>query len=82
MELLHFTASWCNPCKAMEPVISEFLNTNPDIVYTKIDVDSNINATKMNNIMSVPTFIVKKNTEETKRHSGIASLDEINSWFN
>lgn len=82
MQLLHFTASWCNPCKIMEPIIANFLNENPDILYTKIDVDNNIDAARMNNVMSVPTFIIKNGTEESKRHVGAASADQVNSWFN
>ena len=82
MELLHFTASWCNPCKAMEPIIVQFLEENPDIIYTKIDVDSNVDAARMNNVMSVPTFIIKTDSEEIKRHTGAANLDQVNSWFN
>lgn len=82
MELLHFTANWCNPCKQMEPIIKQFLDENPDIIYTKIDVDNNIDAVKMNNIMSVPTFIIKNNSEEVNRYMGAASYNEVNSWFN
>lgn len=82
MELLHFTATWCNPCKMMEPVISQFLAENPDVIYTKIDVDSNIGVARMNSVMSVPTFIVKKNSEEASRHTGTANLNQVNSWFN
>lgn len=82
MELLHFTATWCNPCKQMEPIIKQFLDENPDIIYTKIDVDQNINITKMNNILSVPTFIIKNNSEEINRYMGVASYNEVNSWFN
>lgn len=82
MELLHFTATWCNPCKQMESIIKQFLNENPDILYTKIDVDDNADAVKMNNIMSVPTFIIKHNSEEVNRYMGVASYNEVNSWFN
>ena len=82
MELLHFTANWCKPCEKMQPIIEQFLLDNPDIIYKKIDVDHNPDPVKMNNVMSVPTFIVKKNAEESKRHSGIATLEEINTWFN
>lgn len=81
MELLHFTATWCNPCKAMEPIITKFLEENPDIIYTKIDVDANFNTAKMHDVMSVPTFIVQNSSEEVKRHTGTANLDQVNSWF-
>ena len=82
MELLHFTANWCNPCKAMEPIIKEFLNENPDIIYTKIDVDLNFAAAKSNEIHSVPTFIVKDGSGEIlNRHSGALTKDKFKDLF-
>lgn len=65
----------------MEPIITKFLEENPDIIYTKIDVDSNSDAAKMNNVMSIPTFIIKQDSEEVKRHTGVATFDQISSWF-
>jgi thioredoxin 1 len=56
-ELLHFTADWCNPCKKMAPVIEKFISDNPDIKYTKIDVDQEPDLVREHKIQSVPTFI-------------------------
>ena len=56
-KLLHFTAEWCTPCKAMKPVIASFLEDNPKIEYEQIDVDKNPDMTKEHSILSVPTFI-------------------------
>ena len=81
MELLHFTADWCNPCKMMEPVIAKFLEENPDIIYTKIDVDKNTEPVKMNNVMSIPTFIAKHDSETSKRHTGAATIAELGNLF-
>jgi thioredoxin 1 len=82
VELLHFTASWCNPCKKMEPIISEFILENPSINYIKIDVDENSNLVKEYQIQSVPTFISKLNLETYKRQTGVMSKTAIQDMFN
>jgi thioredoxin 1 len=60
-ELVHFTAEWCVPCKQMEPIISEFIEENPDIKYTKVDVDKDKGLFEYYNnkykVLSVPTFL-------------------------
>jgi len=37
--VVDFTASWCGPCKQMDPVIQEFAATFRDVEFVKIDVD-------------------------------------------
>lgn len=82
MELLHFTAIWCGPCKAMAPIVQEFLNENPDIIYTKIDVDENSAAALSNDVKSIPTFIVKDGSGEVfKRHTGALTKDKFKELF-
>ena len=38
-KLIHFTADWCGPCKAMKPVIAQFLEENQDVVYEQVNVE-------------------------------------------
>ncbi len=40
-EILHFSAEWCGPCKMMVPIIGKYLESNPGVKYTKIDIDEN-----------------------------------------
>jgi thioredoxin 1 len=77
-ELLHFTASWCQPCKRMEPIIEQFLVDNPDIKYTKVDVDVNGDIVAKNHVQSVPTFIVP---ETGKNHRGVATAAQLKELF-
>jgi len=37
--VVDFTASWCGPCKLMDPVIQEFATKYRDVEFVKIDVD-------------------------------------------
>jgi thioredoxin 1 len=80
-ELLHFTADWCGPCKMIKPIIEEFISNNPDITYTKIDVDQNKTMVQDNNIMSIPTLIMLVDGVQVKRHTGALTKDQFNTTF-
>jgi thioredoxin 1 len=79
-ELIHFSATWCQPCKQMQPIIDKFLKDNPDIVYTKYDADENVTVFQENRVTGVPAFIVKVNGQETF-HKGTATEDKFIKLF-
>jgi thiol-disulfide isomerase/thioredoxin len=35
----YHTASWCGPCKMIWPHVLQLANTNPNVMFLKIDVD-------------------------------------------
>ncbi|MCI18237.1 thioredoxin h2, partial [Trifolium medium] len=37
--VIDFSASWCGPCKMMEPIIHAMANDFTDVEFIKIDVD-------------------------------------------
>ena len=81
-ELIHFTAEWCQPCKAMAPVIYQFRDKNPEITYTKIDIDENPDATKFFGVLGVPTFISQIDGLNYERRSGKSTLFQLEAMFN
>ena len=80
-EFIHFTADWCNPCKRMAPVIERFIAENPDIKYTKVDVDKDTDLVKEYRIQSVPTFLAVVDGKITKMLGGLKTESEIKSIF-
>lgn len=80
-ELLHFTADWCQPCKRMAPLIQEYLDNHPDVVYTKVDVDSDSGFVSEYGVSGVPTFIIKTDNKITNRHTGVATADKFAELF-
>lgn len=37
--VIDFAASWCGPCKIMEPELRKMASTYSDVQFVKIDVD-------------------------------------------
>ena len=79
-ELVHFSATWCHPCKQMQPIIDKFLKDNPDIVYTKYDADEHVSVFQEHGIRGVPAFIGKVDDKEIF-HKGTATEARLVSLF-
>lgn len=65
-----YGASWCQPCKAIKPIISEILSQNPSVQYQYIDVDQRPDDAQQSGVRSVPTVIIFKGGVETNRFIG------------
>lgn len=61
LTIKHFTATWCQPCKALTPVMDELRSQNPTVGYQKIDIDSNSDIAQRYGVRAVPTIIFEKN---------------------
>jgi thioredoxin 1 len=57
--LVDFTATWCGPCKKLEPVISEIANEyDSRLKVVKVNVDAAPGIAARFGVMSVPTLII------------------------
>lgn len=76
--LVDFHATWCGPCKAQAPILSDLA---PEIKgkarIIKIDVDNNQQLAAKYQVRSVPTLILFKNGESVWRHAGVASKEQL-----
>lgn len=81
-EILHFTASWCQPCQKLKPIIEEFVDKHPEVMYTKIDVDEAPEKVNHYEVRSVPTLIILEDQFIFDRHSGVLTLDELSKKVN
>ena len=76
--LVDFYATWCGPCKMMEPILKELSSmVGDDARIIKVDVDKNPAAAAAYNVMGVPTFIIFKNGKTVWRESGIVDAGEL-----
>ncbi len=77
--LVDFSATWCGPCRMLEPVIENVGKTN-DVL--KIDVDEAQELALKYEVMSIPTLIVFKDGKEISKTLGYRSEEEILKMLN
>lgn len=78
MEVLRFTASWCQPCKALNQQLNE-LELNQHIKV--IDIDEQPEVAKQYGVKTVPMLIAMDNQKEVSRLRGVRAKDLLLDWF-
>lgn len=82
VELLHFYADWCGPCKQLEPILNEFYEKHKDELAVKhINVDENEAEALNYKVMSIPTLIFEVNGEIEKIITGFQNLEALEDAY-
>jgi thioredoxin 1 len=56
--LVQYTATWCGPCRALAPRLSNLSNKYPDITFVKVDIEENMESAQELMISTVPTIMI------------------------
>jgi thioredoxin 1 len=78
-KILRFTASWCQPCKALAMQLAEVDNKLPVEV---IDIDVHSEVAMEYGIRSVPTLVMLDENIEMKRMTGTKTKQQLTEWIN
>jgi thiol-disulfide isomerase/thioredoxin len=79
--LIKYYADWCAPCKAMQPAWEEAQKEFKDVViFQSIDVESNPQEAKKNNVRTIPTLIAFENGKEIERNNSM-TYPQIEVWL-
>jgi thioredoxin 1 len=63
LTVVKFTASWCGPCKQIQPLLEEIEKETPDVIFWTADIDENREKAKSYSLRSVPQIFFFKNGE-------------------
>ncbi|XP_019089899.1 PREDICTED: thioredoxin H2 [Camelina sativa] len=74
--VVDFSASWCGPCRMIEPTIHAMADKFTDVDFVKLDVDELPDVAKEFNVTAMPTFVLVKRGKEVERIIG-AKKDEL-----
>jgi thioredoxin 1 len=66
--LVDFWASWCSPCRAMNPTIEALAR---DFKVCKVNVDTNQEVANHYGISSIPALLIFKGGQIASRHVGV-----------
>lgn len=76
--LVDFWADWCQPCKAIAPVVEQLAAEYDDkIAVAKLDVDTSPDIAGRHQVMAIPTLIVFSGGTEAKRLRGARSASAL-----
>lgn len=56
--LIDFWAAWCGPCRSFAPVYEKAAETNPDLVFAKVDTEAQPELAASFDIQSIPTLMI------------------------
>ncbi|KAI6700591.1 hypothetical protein NL676_014915 [Syzygium grande] len=74
--VIDFAASWCGPCRMVEPAVQAMASKFADVEFAKIDVDELSDVAREFGVQAMPTFVLVKKGKEVDRIVG-AKKDEL-----
>ena len=74
--LVQYTATWCGPCKALTPRLSNLSNRYEDITFVKVDIEENMDSAVQLGISTVPTVMIYDGDTLINRSVG-ANIDSV-----
>ena len=81
MQILDFYATWCKPCKVIEPVLQD-LSTELNLPLRKINVEDERPLFNKYNVKTVPTIILQdENGNEVGRHTGMITESKLRAFL-
>jgi thioredoxin 1 len=76
--LVDFTATWCQPCKMLDPVVRQLAQDwQGRVKVVKLDADQNPNLMVQYGVMGIPTLMLFKGGEIKERISGYQTRDKL-----
>ncbi len=80
--LVDFWATWCPPCKYMNPILSELARSHAGrLTVAKVDVDQNRPLAARFKIESIPTLILFKGGKVVDSFTGAMPKEKLLAWL-
>ena len=75
--VLDFWASWCGPCKIMDPIFAQAALERPEVVFGKVNVDQEAKLAQKYDIRAIPTLLVIADGKVVKRSEGVLKKEAL-----
>ena len=82
LALVDFSATWCGPCRMLEPVLEELSEDMAGKVdFYNADSDENMDLAMAYRIASIPALLLLKNGEEVARTVGFQPKESLKKFI-
>jgi thioredoxin 1 len=75
--VLDFWASWCGPCKMMDPIFAEAARERPDVMFGKVNVDEEPKLAQKFEIRAIPTLVIVVDGKVVKTSVGLLKKEAL-----
>ncbi|WHL25121.1 MAG: thioredoxin [Candidatus Blochmannia vicinus] len=80
--LIDFWAEWCNPCKAMIPILEDIaMEFHDKLKIAKLNIDNNPITTKNYGIRSIPTLLLIRHGTVLSSKIGLLSKQKLQEFL-
>ncbi|MCH9852197.1 MAG: thioredoxin [Alphaproteobacteria bacterium] len=82
MVLVDFWAEWCQPCKALSPILEQIANEmNDKIVIAKLDVEADTDLAQKYQIRSLPSLLLFRDGNVIATSAGAQPKVQLQQWI-
>jgi thioredoxin 1 len=75
--LVDFSASWCPPCRVVEPLLVQLVAESDDLTLVTVDVDELPELAQEHQVMSMPTLVFLAGGHPVRRLVGARGLAQL-----
>jgi len=72
-----FSATWCGPCRMLEPTLKKLEKRHPDITFAKVDIDQHEKLAERMRVWAVPTVFFVRRGKVVRRTVGQDSYEGL-----
>lgn len=75
--VIKFFATWCGPCKKMDPIVDILESEFNDCTFFAVNADDFPNIVSTYGVKSLPTIVFLKDGKEVKKVIGVSLIDPL-----
>jgi thioredoxin 1 len=80
--LVDFYGAWCQPCKALAPILQELATEYKGrVFFAKVDIDRNLALARQFQVQSVPNVFGLKRGKPVGNLTGLRSINDYDIWI-